>query len=105
MKTLKFSKNWNNKLECDYFTTIRLDASFQIGEEVQVLLKGEHFCFARIKLKKHIHIDKVNDWIGFLDAGHTGDYTASILKRMYNSRVADWRNTHLWLYMLERKDD
>lgn len=38
MKTLKFAKNFNNKLNCEYFTTIRpfdLAAEMKCGDHIE----------------------------------------------------------------------
>jgi len=41
MKQIKFLKNWNNKLDCPYFTTIRLYDNLSVQDEVKVLLTGQ----------------------------------------------------------------
>lgn len=51
---LKFSFNWNNKLDCNYYTTIRLSNSLKwvIGETYEVYLSGRHIHNATIIGKK-----------------------------------------------------
>lgn len=53
MKAIKFSKNWNNKLECDIFTTIRKWTPekreyYTIGETFDVILRGANHCIAEL---------------------------------------------------------
>ncbi len=57
METIKFSENWNNKLDGDYFTTIRLYNKekfdyyyelFEKKEEVAIMLKDKEKCIAKI---------------------------------------------------------
>ncbi len=53
VNTIKFSHNWNNKLENSIFTTIRSQSSDKeeyykglIGDEFEVLLNGKLYCKA-----------------------------------------------------------
>lgn len=51
---IKFAKNWNNKLDCPFFTTIRnVEKSnyyeLRVGERFDVLLNGKKHCVALLK--------------------------------------------------------
>ena len=57
MAELKFYQNWNQKLDCDFFTTIRRHTyeketyyhELQEKEEdIEVTVNGEHHCCARV---------------------------------------------------------
>jgi len=55
MKTIRFSHNWNNKLDCNVFTTIRkyTDEKFEyysdaVGKPFKVLLKKAVVCEAEL---------------------------------------------------------
>lgn len=50
---MNFDKNWNNKLDCSVFTTIRkydkdkaLAVGRTFGEKESITLQREHYCFA-----------------------------------------------------------
>ena len=51
MPRITFSKNWNNKLNCEYFTTIRKDTGYHsrfLGKEYDIILNGKPFCKATL---------------------------------------------------------
>jgi hypothetical protein len=81
----RFTTNWNGKLACQYFTTIRLynEAKYQHELLHDIWFKNEHFGRARVVDTRKITIDQVNDWMGFLDTGYDGKKTQQILRRMY----------------------
>jgi hypothetical protein len=63
---LSFSYNWNGKLNCNCFTTIRLrnDARYQVGAKFIVKLKDVPFGIYEVKGVKVIKLAQINDWIG-----------------------------------------
>lgn len=51
MPMIRFTKNWNNKLDCDFFTTIRRNSGYHnrfVGREYSVYLKGKEYCRAEL---------------------------------------------------------
>lgn len=70
MKQLDFSHNWNNKLNCTYFTTLRLSGRFVVGEWVYVFLKGNGLGLHQIADKKELTLPKLNPWICGIDTGY-----------------------------------
>ena len=55
MNTINFNENYNNKLDCRFFTTIRKKTPKHmekymggLKEEWSILLKGKEYCTARI---------------------------------------------------------
>lgn len=98
---LEFSHNWNKKLDCDYFTTLRLSNRFQVGEWVAVYEKkrfrGPHL----ILEKRGMKISQLNPWICGLDTGYTVPETVEILKRMYPGQIEE--STEIFLYLLRKQ--
>ncbi|CAN5309300.1 hypothetical protein BH09BAC1_BH09BAC1_14290 [soil metagenome] len=45
METIAFNQNWNNKLDCNCFTTLRIrnDRKYRAGSEHAVELKGQPY--------------------------------------------------------------
>lgn len=88
-KEIKFSYNWNNKLDCNFFTTIRLynPIKYQIGHIYDVSLKGEFKKQARLVEMKKIHHDQINAFIAGLDTGYSVEETKKILERMYKGKM------------------
>lgn len=104
MKEIVFSYNWNNKLGCKAFTTIRLSESYKPGEEYKVILsvKGktpEVQGVARIIEIKKFFLDQINEFISQLDTGYTKYECVNIIKRMYPN--ADWTKQKLSLILLK----
>ena len=83
MQELRFSDNWNNKLDCNAFTTLRLSDRFNIGDKVNILLKNKPMGQGEIIGKKCFDIKDINDFIGYIDTGYDGAETKKILQRMY----------------------
>jgi hypothetical protein len=92
---IKFQTNWNKKLGCDYFTTLRLanPAKYQPGAQHKVLLleKGiwRDYGFAEVVSIRNLRIHQLNEFICGLDTGYGVDETKNILYTMYKDKVTD----------------
>ena len=98
---LKFSYNWNNKLDCNYFTTLRLSDRFNIGDKVRIFLKQENKGTGIIIDKKAIMLNQINNFIAGIDTGYTVEETKNILKRMYKN--VDWECQDIYLYLIKKE--
>ena len=89
MKTINFTYNWNNKLDCKAFTTFRLrnPAKYKIGESYQILLKGKVVGTATIVQILPLTLDKVNEWIARLDTGYSLPEFKKLVETMYKNKV------------------
>ena len=85
MDTISFSYNWNNKLQCKFFTTIRALNPFKyhVGVKHEVVLKGDWLGIAEVVSVKAIYGRDINEYISGLDTGYSVDETLKILSRMY----------------------
>ena len=107
MKTLKFSYNWNHKLETDHFTTIRLANPYfyQLGETYRIIeQRNKHELIDRglgqiIELCA-IKIDQLRPFMCYLDTGYSRSVTHEIIQKMYPGK--DWTAQTLY-YMLIKK--
>lgn len=88
--TIKFSYNWNNKLNCKAFTTLRLSSEKYEAEKVYDIYlqekKNETPIFlgkARCVATKVFELEKVNDFIAYLDTGYNAQECWNIVRRMY----------------------
>lgn len=83
---INFSTNWNNKLDCMAFTTIRLRNSnkYQIGKEYKIILKKNFKKNTRIEAIKTIYFNQINEFIAHLDTGYSAHETKNIIKKMYS---------------------
>jgi len=76
MPNIKFTHNWNNKLDCFVFTTIRRsfpskDAYYdaQIGNVFQVMVKGELHSYATLRTVYKGAFETIHEIIKALDTG------------------------------------
>lgn len=106
MDEIKFSTNWNNKLLCNYFTTLRLSDRFKVGEKYLILLKKKQIGTGEIIAKKYLKLNQINDYIAGLDTGYNAQKCKEILKTMYKNKLIDWETQTLVLYLirLERQN-
>ncbi|HMN89784.1 MAG TPA: hypothetical protein PKD70_11205 [Saprospiraceae bacterium] len=86
-KVLRFSYNWNKKLNCNCFTTLRLAGSWQEGDTVSVVLKDgsiyKELGEAYIIGVKTFYCNSINEYIARLDTGYSAAKCKEIIRRMY----------------------
>lgn len=90
---ITFSSNWNRKLNCEYFTTIRLhnQAKYRKGRRYRIMERKREVGLAVAIDVKHIRMDQLTEWHSRLDAGMCLDDFRGMLFKMYKNRV---RNIH-----------
>ena len=98
---LTFSTNWNKKLDCDYFTTLRLSGRMNVGDLVEVTAKGYNF-LAEVVEKKQITLDMIDNFIAFVDTGYNAEETQKIIRTMYKD-ITDWNVRPVYRYLLGKK--
>lgn len=87
MIQINFSYNWNNKLQCHYYTTLRLNSpKFTVGLKYEIQLKKQKIHVGKIIEIRLLSIDKINEFIGGLDTGYSAEECRLILKRMYKDQ-------------------
>jgi len=84
---IRFSFNWNGKLNNRAFTTIRVHNPnrYTIGKTYQIELNGQHKGKATLQDKRVLRADQLNSFICYLDTGYSQAETLNILKRMYKN--------------------
>lgn len=99
---INFSYNWNNKLDCKCFTTIRLTNSnkYRVGFEYEIQLKNQRIKNARIVGIKVFTLDGINEFISRIDTGYSKEETIKIINRMYPDTVNNV-NKSFMLILLE----
>lgn len=107
METLDFSHNWNNKLDCDFYTTIRLrnDTKYQPSKEYAVKLKSKEHHKARCVAVKHFKLAQINDYIAALDTGYLGGECQSLIQTIYKGKNIDWSTQELSLVLMQKQKD
>ena len=99
---LSFSYNWNGKLNCNTFTTIRLKNpnKFTEGKILKVYLNKVLFGFYRIESIKTITLAQINDWIGYLDTGYNAEGCRKIIRDIYKNKPNINTDTAEFYYIL-----
>jgi hypothetical protein len=97
-----FSYNWNNKLQCKAFTTLRMSnpKKYVEGREYWVRLKDEIKSKATIRAVSHFKLEGINDFISYLDTGYNANECKKILQRMYSK--VDFSKHSISLILLEQ---
>ncbi len=105
-EAILFSANWNNKLQCNYFTTLRLSDRFNVSEKYPVLLKKKQIGTGEIIAKKYLKLSQINDFIAHLDTGYNATKCKEILRTMYKNKLIAWNTQQIVLYLirLERQN-
>lgn len=88
-KQLTFSYNWNHKLDCNYFTTIRVDAAkFIVGEIWEIILHGKYPRSFKAELVKVTRVNpkQLNSTMLMLDTGYPEHEALNILRKMYKDK-------------------
>lgn len=98
MNSIKFSQNWNNKLDCSYFTTIRIYTKekwdyyydlFDSKEEVAVLLKEKIKCVGKIVDIEIRLLKDISDFSVMVDAGVDRLTFEQLMESMYR-KYPEW---------------
>lgn len=83
-KQLEFSTNWNGKLHCTIWHTLRRTARFDVGDRVEISIKGKLLGVAECIMKiRYPNMATIPEEICLLDTGYGQAETQSILQRMY----------------------
>lgn len=102
MEIIKFSDGWNGKLKCQCFTTFRLATSkYQINSTYRIELKGKYLGTATIKGMRIMKLNRVNEFISFLDTGYEPGAFVNIVKRMYKNKTVNVMQADFYYILLK----
>lgn len=100
-----FSQNWNGKLLCDNFSTIRLECQkFQMGDIHQIQLNKQFLGYAKIVAIRTVKFAEINDNMAYIDSGGNEQYIRNVFYKMYGKidahrhlamPVFQWTQRHL----------
>jgi hypothetical protein len=100
IENLDFSYNWNNKLECNSFSTLRLrnDTKYYAGAKMNIRLKGIDKGTATIVAVSYFALDKINESVARLDTGYSESDCNDFIRKMYKD--IDWNRQQLCFCIL-----
>ncbi len=105
MYDLKFSYNWNKKLDCHAFTAIRRFNPFHHipGNCVNIILKEEKIGTGKIESVKRMKLQQITSYISYLDTGYSVEQCQNILRKMYPN--ANWEIQELAFILIVKSKD
>lgn len=97
MDKLTFSYNWNNKLNCNSFSTIRLynPDKYFIGAKFVVQAKGFDNFNVEVKAVTPFFLSNINDSIAYIDTSYDSLRCKEIILTMYRNTKVDFTKTKL----------
>lgn len=100
---LSFTHNWNGKLFCSCFSTIRLrnDPRYYVGAEFDVQLKKQSLGLGVIRSITHFKLPRLNESMARLDTGYDAHEARQLIHTMYKNRVFDWGAQELSFIVVE----
>lgn len=99
MKKIEFSCNWNNKLDCNVFSTLRLTDRFEINDIIEIHLKKHLYSTGQILKKKGLLLKQITDYVAYLDTGYNAIECKNILMKMYKN--IDWSKQIIYVYFIK----
>lgn len=88
---IKFSYNWNNKLNCKSYTTIRPYNSIKyvLNFCYKIILNNEYLHTAQIVDIKNFKLKDITNFIAYIDTGYSKEETINIIQKMYKNASYD----------------
>lgn len=102
MLTINFTYNWNNKLDCDFCTTIRLSSIHNVDDIVLIKCHNRLTDTAKVIFKITTKLDKLTELVCRHDTGYSRDITINLIKKMYKG-ITDWNKQDIVIYGLDFK--
>ncbi len=89
---ISFSENWNNKLNCACFSTIRLHnpVKYAVGNKFKVTLKGQLKPHpAAVRTVTTFRLEQLTEGMALLDTGYSKSETIKIIQKMYKNKITN----------------
>ena len=107
MGIINFSYNWNNKLDCKSFTTLRLKSDkYLIGHDYEIILnikkESKSFGVCKIEDIRIMRIEHLNEFIARIDTGYSLEKCVNLIKTMYINKNINWNTQELNLILLTK---
>ncbi len=107
-KTIRFQDNWNKKLCCNYFTTLRLHnpVKYKAGNQHKLLLQEagiwRDYGMVEVVSVRVVRMHQLNEFICGLDFGASIDDSKDILFKMYREKVPDINKAEFALVLYKK---
>lgn len=100
---ISFSYNWNKKLYCRFFTTIRLAnyAKYHVGKLYRIMHK-ENYAFDGLIVRiEYYKLQELPELVCMMDTGLTKQETIELIQKMYVNKNIDWSSQLLSVLLIE----
>jgi len=100
---ISFSWNWNSKLFCKYFTTIRLrnDHKYQVGQSYDIMFCKKELGEGIVRGVSHFKLDALNAYMACIDSGLTVEKCKAMMLTMYKNKNINWQTQELSFILIE----
>lgn len=97
---MEFSTNWNRKLWCQTFSSIRLFSDkYQLNGVFEIYNRKGYLGAKQIVHIFSFRLEQLTETMAFLDTGYSRAETIAIIKKIYSKSPIDWSKQPL-LYMI-----
>ena len=111
-QTIRFNTNWNNKLNCNSFSTIRLSSpnKYKEGEIYNILLVDKsgkatkNFGFAKLLSINEFLLDNITPAMCLLDTSYNKPEFIKMFQTMYKNYRIDFSKKKLMFLVLQFAD-
>ncbi|MBD1364404.1 hypothetical protein IDJ77_11345 [Mucilaginibacter sp. ZT4R22] len=102
--TINFSHDWNNKLYCKFFTTIRLknDFLYQVGTQYDIAINSKSLGPGIIRDIKDFKLAQLTPIMAMLDTGYELEDCKGIFHKMYKNKNVNWDTQLLSFILIEQ---
>jgi hypothetical protein len=85
MKEISFSQNWNNKLNCDCFSSIRIwsPEKYKTGSRFNVILNKKLIGVVELVNAKSFSLSGLTEGMALIDTGYGKEQVQGIMRKMY----------------------
>lgn len=92
-----FSSNYNSKLDCAGWSTIRLrnDKKWHLNNDYAIILKEIPIYVAKLVSIKHFLLELLTPAMSYLDCGYSPKETQELIRTMYKKYNIDWSKQDL----------
>lgn len=90
METIQFSHNWNGKLGCRYFTTLRRPDKRYALDRVFMIIPPEGDSFKAMVVDiKQVLLSTMNNFVAAIDTGYMALEAKTMFRKMYSLKEDD----------------
>ena len=109
-QTIQFNYNWNNKLNCNSFSTVRIQNpnKYKVGEIYNIILSNKNgkqnvnYGFAKIMAITDFYLEKVTPAMAFLDTNYSQEQFINLVKTMYKNSQIDFTKKKMSFIVLQK---